>query len=62
MEHWRPPALGPITKPEDRRTDHANLIALIAIGVVGCLITVSLMLCFPDLALTVEQFNSFAGP
>jgi hypothetical protein len=62
MEHWRPPALGPITKPEDRRIDHTNLIALIAIGVIGCLITVSLMLCSPDLALTVEQFNPFAGP
>ena len=59
MEHWRPPALGPITKLEDHRL---NLIALIAIGIVGCLITVGLMLYLPDLALTVDQFNPFAGP
>jgi len=59
MKYWRPPALEPITKTEDRRL---NLIALIAIGVIGCLITVGLMLYFPDLALTEEQFNPFAGP
>jgi hypothetical protein len=60
MRHWRPPELEPITKP--RRTDHPNLITLIAVGVIGCLIAVSLVLCFPDLGLTVEQFNPFAGP
>jgi hypothetical protein len=62
MKHWRPFELEPITKLEDRRTDHSNLITLIAAGVIGCLIAVSLILCFPDLGLTVERFNTFAGP
>ena len=62
MKYWRPPELEPITKPEDRRSNHRNLITLIAVGVIGCLIAVSLTLCFPDLGLTVEQFNPFAGP
>ena len=61
MRHWRPPELEPITKP-DRRTDHPNLITMIAVGVIGCLIVVGLILCFLDLGLTVEQFNSFVGP
>ena len=62
MKHWRPPEPEPITKPEDRRPNHPNLIALIAVGAIGCLIAVSLILCFPDLGLTMEQFNPFAGP
>ena len=48
MKYWRPPELEPITKPEDRRTDYPSLITLIAVGVIGCLIAVSLTLCFPD--------------
>jgi hypothetical protein len=62
MKYWRPPELEPIAKPEDRRTDYPSLITLIAVGVIGCLIAVSFTLCFPDLGLTVEQFNPFAGP
>jgi hypothetical protein len=62
MKYWRPPELEPIAKPEDRRTDRRDLITLIAIGVIGCLISISLTLYFPDLGLTVEQFNPFAGP
>lgn len=63
MKHWPPPPeLEPIIKPEDRRTGHPNLITMIAVGVIGCLIAVSLILCFPDLGLTVEQFNPFVGP
>jgi hypothetical protein len=62
MKYWRPPELETIAKPEDRRTDRRDLITLIAVGVIGCLISVSLTLCFPDLGLTVEQFNPFAGP
>jgi hypothetical protein len=62
MKHWRPPELEPITKPEDRRTGNPNLITLIAVGVIGCLIALGLILFFPNLGLTVEQFNPFAGP
>jgi hypothetical protein len=62
MKHWPPPTLEPITKPEDRRKDYANLIALTAIGLIGCLIAVSSMLYFPDLGLAVEHFSPFAGP
>jgi hypothetical protein len=62
MKHWPPPKLEPIIRPEDRRTDHPNLITLIVVGVIGCLIAVSLILRFPDLGLTVEQFNPFVGP
>jgi hypothetical protein len=62
MKYWRPPELEPIAKPEDRRADRRDLITLIAVGVIGCLISIGLTLCFPDLGLTVEQFNPFAGP
>ena len=62
MKHWPPPELESNIKTEDRRTNHPNLIAMIAVGVVGCLIAVDLTLYFPDLGLTVEQLNLFAGP
>jgi hypothetical protein len=62
MKHWPPPKLESNIKTEDRRTNHPNFIAMIAVGVVGCLIAVGLTLYFPDLGLTVAQLNLFAGP
>ena len=47
MKYWRPPELEPIAKPEDRRTDRRDLITLIAVGVIGCLISVSLTTLLP---------------
>ena len=60
MKHWPPPKLESNIKTG--RTNHPNFIAMIAVGLVGCLIAVGLTLCFPDLGLTVEQSNLFAGP
>jgi hypothetical protein len=49
-------------QPADHAADFPNLIAVIMFSVIGLLIAVNLMLRFPDPALTVEQFNIFAGP
>jgi hypothetical protein len=35
-------------------------VRLLAVGIIGCLISVSFTLCFPDLGLAAEQFNPFA--
>jgi hypothetical protein len=76
MKHLRTRELEPTIKHEDRRSKtrdatwdrivatitNPNLIAVMIIGIIGCLIAVNLILRFPDLGLTVEQFNPFAGP
>jgi hypothetical protein len=66
------PIREPITKPEDRRSKtldqivaaitNPHLIAAVIFFLIGCLIAAILILRFPDLGLTVEQFNPFAGP
>jgi len=56
------------TKLDDHRqgadhvADFPDLIAVIMFSVIGLLIAANLMFRYPDLALTVEQFNTFAGP
>lgn len=60
MKHVHPPEPKPIAKPDSQT--RANLILLIAIGFVGCLVAISLTLRFPELGMTAEQFNAFAGP
>jgi hypothetical protein len=42
--------------------DFPNLIVVIVFSIIGVLIAANLMFRFPDPALTVEQFNTFAGP
>lgn len=59
MKHLRPPDL-PTTKPEDRL--RAPPIVLMLFGIIVCLVVANLIFRFPDLGLTVEQFNPFAGP
>jgi hypothetical protein len=67
MKHVRTPGLEATTKPEDRRskapqdrivasTATLNLIVVIIFGAIGCLIAVNLILRFPNLWPTVDQF------
>jgi hypothetical protein len=68
MRTWRAHDLEQTTKLYDRRqtadhvADFPDLIAVTAFSVIGLLMAANLMLRLPDLALTVEQFNAFAGP
>ena len=73
MKHVRTPDLEATTKPEDRRskalqdrivasTANLNLIVVIIFGGIGCLIAVNLILRFPELWPTVDQFNPLVGP
>ncbi len=48
-------------RPVDHVADFPNLIVVIMLSVIGLLIAANLMFRFPDPALTVEQFNTFAG-
>ena len=43
-------------------TANPGLIAVMIFVVIGCLIVLNVVFRFPDLGLTVEQFNLFAGP
>jgi hypothetical protein len=71
MKHLRTRELEPTSKPKDRgslphriaaATKSPDLVATIILCAVVCLIALNLILYFPDLGLTVEQFNPFAGP
>jgi hypothetical protein len=73
MKPVRTPDLEPTTKPEGRQskepqdqivasTTKRNLIVVTIFGETGCLIAVYLMLRFPDLWSTVDQFNPLVGP
>jgi hypothetical protein len=73
MKHVRTPDLELPTKPEGRQSQtlrdqivasatNLNLIVVTIFGVTGCLIAVYLMLRFPDLWPTVDQFNPLVGP
>ena len=62
MKHWRPPELEPITKPEDRRTGNPESHHANRCWRNWLLIAVSLILCFPNLGLTVEQFEPVRRP
>jgi hypothetical protein len=74
MKQLRARELEPATKPEDcpsemrvtpKRTvatiTNPSLIAVMIFTVIGCLIVLNVVFRFPDLGLTVEQFNLFAG-
>jgi hypothetical protein len=54
--------LGDHPQTADHAADLANLIVVIMFSLIGLLIAANLILSFPDPALTVEQFNIFAGP
>jgi hypothetical protein len=54
--------LGDSRGTADQVADVPNLMAVIMFSVIGLLIAANLMLRFPGLALTVEQFNTFAAP
>ena len=58
MKQLRARELESTTKPEDRL--HATPIGLTLL--IGCLIVANVMFRVPDGGLTVEQFNTFAGP
>jgi hypothetical protein len=68
MSTFRAYDLEPTTRADDRPqpadhvADFPNLIAVVMFSVIGLLITANLMFRFPDPALTVERFNTFAGP
>jgi hypothetical protein len=75
VKHLPRRELEPTTKPEDRRSKTPqmrdrivaaitipDLFAVVLLFVVACLIAANLIFRFPDLGLTVEQFNPFAGP
>ena len=71
MKQLRARELEQATKPETqvtlkRRTVAATtdpgLIAVMIFAVIGCLIVLNVLFRFPDLGLTVEQLNLFAGP
>jgi hypothetical protein len=75
VKHLPTRELEPTTKPEDRRSKtpqmrdrivaaltNPDLFAVVLLFVIACLIAANLILRFPDLGLTVEQFNPFAGP
>jgi len=68
MKTLRARDLEPTANPRDRRptadhdADSSNPIAVIMFSVIGLLIAVNLILRVPEVALTVEQFNTFAGP
>ncbi len=54
--------LGHRQQTAERGADFPGLIAVIMFSVIGLLLAANLMLRFPSPALTVEQFNTFAGP
>ena len=68
MNPLRAYELEPTTKLQDRPqtaerdAGFPSLIVIIMFSAIGLLITANLVLHFPDPALTVEQFNTFAGP
>jgi hypothetical protein len=61
-----------LERTEDRRSKtlgqivavatNPHLIAAVIFFLTGCWLAANLLLRFPDLGLTVEQFNPFAGP
>ncbi len=68
MNTFRAYDLQPTTKlddraqPADRAADFPSLTVIIMFSAIGLLLAANLLLHFPDPALTVEQFNVFAGP
>ena len=76
MKHLLTRVLEPTAKPEDRRfktrqmtwdrivaaTTNPNLIAVTLFCAIGLLISLNLILRFPDAGLFVEQYNVFPSP
>jgi hypothetical protein len=76
MKHLLTRELEPTAKPEDRRfktlqmtwdrivaaTTNPNLIAVTLFCAIGLLISLNLILRFPDAGLFVEQYNVFPSP
>ena len=51
-----------LQRPDQTVADSSDLIVVIMFSLIGLLIAANLMFRFLDLAVTVEQFNAFAGP
>lgn len=68
MTSFRTYKLEPTTNLDNRPqsasgvADFRGLLAVVMFSLIGLLIAANLMFRFPDPVLTVEQFNTFAGP